>query len=165
MNNWTTTYLINEKSVAPNAALYALSLYITGYTIMRLLLGTALRAVATNKMMFASIVLIVSGTIVLALAGSYTVAVTGLVILGAGLSGGFPLMLGVVAGRFAELSGTAFSFVLVIALIGNMLVNYLLGLIAERTGIHHLITVAFAEAAVMLVLAITIFTRNQAEPT
>jgi MFS transporter, FHS family, glucose/mannose:H+ symporter len=163
MNNWTTSYIISEKSIAENAALYALSLYVAGYTIMRLLLGTAFRAVPVNKLMFISILLIVAGTLILLLAGSYAVAVTGLVILGAGLSGGFPLMLGIVAGRFAELSGTAFSFVLVIALVGNMLVNYVLGVIAERSGIHHLITVAFTEAALMLLLAFIIFKKHMAE--
>jgi MFS family permease len=164
MNNWTTSYLMSEKSIVANAALYALSLYIAGYTVMRLLLGTALRRVAVNKLMFLSICLIVSGTLVLLVAGSFAVAVTGLVILGAGLSGGFPLMLGIVAGRFADLSGTAFSVVLVIALVGNMLVNYLLGIIAERSGIHHLITVAFAEAAMMLILALIIFRSSKPEP-
>jgi fucose permease len=115
--------------------------------------------------MFISISLIAAGTLILMLAASYSIAVAGLVLLGAGLSGGFPLMLGIVAGRFADLSGTAFSFVLVIALVGNMLVNYLVGIIAQRSGIHHLITVAFAEAAVMLVLALTIFRSSKADPS
>jgi MFS transporter, FHS family, glucose/mannose:H+ symporter len=157
MNNWTTSYLINEKSVPAVSALYALSIYVAGYTLLRLLLGTVFRAVSIELLIFGSIFLTVVGSCVLTLADGYGMAVIGLFITGAGLSGGFPLMLGIVAARFADLSATAFSFVLVIALIGNMLVNYLMGIIAEREGIQHLVTVAFAEAVIMLVIGVAIF--------
>ena len=157
MNNWTTSYLINEKSIPAVSALYGLSIYVAGYTLLRLLLGTVFRAVSTKLLIFGSIFLTVVGSCLLMLANGYGMAVTGLFITGAGLSGGFPLMLGIVAARFADLSATAFSFVLVIALIGNMLVNYLMGIIAEREGIQHLVTVAFAEAVVMLVIGVAIF--------
>jgi MFS transporter, FHS family, glucose/mannose:H+ symporter len=162
MNNWTTTYLIDEKSIPARSALYALSVYIAGYTLLRLLLGTVLRTLSTKLLIFGSILLTILGSCVLLLANSYGIALTGLFIIGAGLSGGFPLMLGIVAARFADLSATAFSFVLVIALIGNMLVNYLMGIIAEREGIQHLLTVAFAEALVMVLIGLMIFRRKSA---
>ena len=49
------------------------------------------------------------------------VALTGFMLLGAGFAGGFPIMLGFVGERYKNLSGTAFSFVLTVALLGNML--------------------------------------------
>jgi sugar phosphate permease len=63
---------------------------------------------------------------------------------------------GFVGEIYTELSGTAFSFVLFVALIGNMLINYGMGIISKNFGINHLITVAFCETLIMIVLAIYI---------
>jgi fucose permease len=70
-------------------------------------------------------------------------------------------MLGILGERFAERSGTAFSFALVIGLSGNMLVNYLMGVIAKTYGIHHVTTVIFIELALMLILGFFIFRSNR----
>jgi len=48
---------------------------------------------------------------------------------------------------------------LVVALIGNMLVNYLMGIIANRYGIHQLTNVALIELFVMIMLSVFIFKR------
>jgi sugar phosphate permease len=83
----------------------------------------------------------------------------GLVLLGAGLANGFPIMLGFVGDRYTELSGTAFSLVLFIALLGNTLINYGMGIIAQNFGIRHLITVAFAGSTVMILLCLVILNK------
>jgi fucose permease len=100
--------------------------------------------------------MILIGLLFLAIGESFNASVTGLIILGAGLAGGFPIMLGFVGNSYRELSGTAFSLVLVIALVGNIIINYCMGIIAQEYGIQHLITVAFAELFVMIVLCIFI---------
>jgi hypothetical protein len=46
--------------------------------------------------------------------------------------------------------------VFVFALVGNMLVNYLMGFIAETYGIRHLTTVSFIEIGVMTLLSLAI---------
>jgi FHS family glucose/mannose:H+ symporter-like MFS transporter len=152
INNWTTTYLKVQLSVTESNRLYALSLYVLGMTVMRFLTGSIFRSVSEKKMMLVSFIIILSGIILLKYAPSFYLAVTGLILLGAGLAAGFPVMLGITGSCYAERSGTAFSFVLVVSLIGNMLVNYLMGIIAKRYGIYHLTTVAFAELAVMVTL-------------
>jgi fucose permease len=62
-------------------------------------------------------------------------------------------MLGIVGEKFADLSGTAFSIVLTIALLGNMIVNFLMGVIAEKFGIIHLTSMAFILTAIMVLLS------------
>lgn len=156
INNWTTTYLVTGLSVSRSNALYALSLYVVGMAVMRLVTGSILRNVPEQKILLVSFVLLLTGCFLLRSSTSYNVAVGGLILIGAGLSAGFPVMLGFVGDRFADLSATAFSFVLTIALIGNMIVNYLMGIIAETYGIHHLTSVALALLATMLVLSIAI---------
>ena len=159
INNWTTTYLTKQLSVTESNALYALSLFVVGMAVMRLLSGSVLRTVSPKKILIASFVLILAGIIFLKYTQAFYFAVAGLILLGAGLANGFPVMLGITGGRYAERSGTAFSFVLAVALIGNMLVNYLMGIIANRYGIHQLTNVALIELFVMIMLSVFIFKR------
>ena len=162
INNWTTTFLTSGLAVSQNNALYALSLFVTGMTIMRLLLGSVFRNTSLRKLWVAAFAMIFLGLIFLWIGKYFSLSVTGLIFLGAGLAGGFPLMLGLVGDRYKELSGTAFSLVFVIALLGNMLINYGMGIIAQIYGIRHLITVAFIELVVMIILCYNILvTRKQ----
>jgi MFS transporter, FHS family, glucose/mannose:H+ symporter len=159
ISNWTTSYLTSQLQVTASNALYALTLYVIGMTVMRLLTGSVFRFVSPVKMLLASLGILFLGILFLHFGKTFSLAITGLILIGAGLAGGFPIMLGFVGTRYVERSGTAFSFVLVIALIGNMLVNYMMGLIAHTFGIQYLTTVAFAEIGIMLLLSIFIFRR------
>jgi FHS family glucose/mannose:H+ symporter-like MFS transporter len=153
ISNWTTTFLSKELSVLPAKALYALTLFVAGMTIMRLLLGSILRNIPLAKTLITSFTIILLGLILLAAVKSFTTSLAGLFLLGAGLAAGFPVMLGLVGNYYRELSGTAFSFVLVVALGGNILINYFMGIIAQSYGIYHLVTVAFGELVVMIALS------------
>jgi fucose permease len=152
INNWTTTYLIQKLSVPENKALYALSLYVLGMAVMRIIIGSVLRKTSSNAIVNVSFVLLLAGVNVMWLSNSHSVAVAGLIMIGAGLAAGFPVMLGVVGNTFASLSGTAFSIVLTLALLGNMIVNLFMGVIAEKFGIVHLTSVAFTLTAAMILL-------------
>ncbi len=163
INNWTTTYLMVQTGVSPGKALYALSLFVVGMTVTRLLTGSVLRNVKTQSLLIASFVLLLCGCFLLN-TNNYVRAIFGLVLMGGGLAGGFPIMLAKVATRYKDLSATAFSVVLAIALLGNMLVNYMMGILAQKYGIHNLINVAFIEIAVMTVLTILIFRFQKSKP-
>ena len=156
INNWTTSFLVNRLKVHANEALYGLSLFVAGLTVMRLLIGTVLRKINSFTIMFVSLGLIFTGLLFLKTSTSLTVAVVALILLGAGLAGGFPIMFGIVGNRYSHLSGTAFSFVLVIALIGNMIVNYGMGIVAEHFGVQQVVNVALVELAVMSMLCLFI---------
>lgn len=152
INNWATTYLITKGAMTEANALYALSLHIVGMIAMRLLTGSIFRSVPQVKIMWTCLILLPLGIFLMQAGTSKTVIIAGLILSGAGLAGGFPVMLGFVGERFAALSGTAFSFVFVVALIGNMLINYLMGVIVHRYGVLHLTTVSYMEVIVMVAL-------------
>ena len=151
INNWTTTYLINRGAMSESNALYALSLHIAGMITMRLLTGSVFRLVSQVKMMWACLILLFAGIFLMQMSAKGLI-VAGLVLSGAGLAGGFPIMLGFVGERFAALSGTAFSFVFVVALVGNMLINYAMGFIVHNYGVQHLSTVCYIEIGTMVLL-------------
>jgi len=156
INNWTTSYLLDQLAVPQNKALYTLSAFVAGMAGMRLISGTFFRTVPVRRILAFSFLLILISLVLIKTSNSYLLATTGFVILGAGLAGGFPIMLGFAGERFPELSGTAFSIALFIALLGNMLINYLMGVISQNFGIKHLITVAFAESIIMILLFLVI---------
>lgn len=159
INNWTTTYLTATGKVTESNALYALSLHIVGMIVMRILIGSVLRHVSSLKIILISLLLLLAGTVLLQLETSFAIAVIGLVLLGAGVAAGFPVMLGFVGERYQAQSGTAFSFVFVIALVGNMLINYLTGRVVKDYGVFHVTTVSYLTIAVMMLLCIFIFKR------
>ncbi len=153
INNWTTSYLTVYLGIPANKALYGLSLYLAGMTGMRLLLGTVLKSISVKRILFVSFVMIGSGCVLLQLGEAYILATVGLVLIGAGFGGGFPVMLGLLGSRYAQLSGTAFGIVLTVALAGNILVNYGMGIIVQQFGIQHLVTVSYVELGVMILLS------------
>lgn len=161
LNNWTTTYLIEDMMIPQGKALIALSSFVAGMAFMRLLIGTILRSLSERKLLIISFVILFAGLIFMRFGNTVLTAFSGLILLGAGLAAGFPAMLGITGARYAELSGTAFSLVLFIALLGNMSVNYMMGIIATKFGIQHLITVAMVLFILMITLYILIFRKNK----
>jgi MFS family permease len=145
-------------------ALYALSLHVSGMVVMRLLVGSVLSRVPQTLIMWICLVLLALGVFVMQISTSMPLATVGLILSGAGLAGGFPVMLGFVGERFAALSGTAFSFVFVVALVGNMLVNYLMGVVVHKFGIAQLTTACYIGTAIMALLYIFI-TRRLSQST
>ncbi len=156
MNNWTTTYLTDHLSLTQGRALYGLTLFVAGMVIMRLLTGTLLRNIPVKRILITSFIIILLGMFCIISGISPAIELLGFMLTGAGLAGGFPVMLGIVGERYKELSGTAFSFVLTIGLLGNMLVNYGMGIISQRYGIGNMITVMFTETIIMIILALII---------
>ncbi|HYC30251.1 MAG TPA: MFS transporter, partial [Chitinophagaceae bacterium] len=161
LNNWTTTYFTEYLGFKENVALYALSLYLAGMTVMRLLIGSVLRSVPLSQLMFGSMGLMLGGILLVAFGKNYFSSVCGLTLCGVGLAAGFPIMLGMAGSRYASNSATAFSIILTIALVGNMLVNILMGFISGNFGIRHLTTVFVGEWLLLVILAAMIFSRRE----
>lgn len=161
MNNWTTTYLMDHMQVQHGTALYALSAFVAGMAVIRILIGTLLKSMHPRGLLIISFMIIFTGLILMRWVHSQEAAFAGLILLGAGLAAGFPVMLGVTGTRYAELSGTAFSIVLSIALLGNMTVNYGMGVIAKNYGIRHLMTVAIGLLLAMVIIYIFLFIVNK----
>ncbi len=159
INNWTTTYLTTVTALPAAKALLALSASVAGMTVMRLMLGSVMKGLSEKRVMALSFGLLLVALIALTASRSALPATIALFLAGAGLAAGFPVMLGMVGTRYPHLSATAFSLVMVIALTGNMIINYSMGQVAQNHGIRHLLTFTYAEVAVMAVIAIVIFRR------
>src|SRR5690606_29358150 len=163
INNWTTTYLEKHFSFAGSRALFTLSLYVAGLTVMRLALGSVLRNVSPSRIMALSLALLFTGAFILRTTHTPAFATAALIISGAGLAAGFPVMLGFAGARFAELSATAFSIILTVALAGNMIINYVTGIVIDRFGIGQYTTITLVLYAAMVPLTYFILRKQQKE--
>jgi len=135
-NNWTTTYLQKGAGINERDSLYILTFYIAGLTVARLILGYILKVISSYYLMMISLVLSILGGFVLLTAHTYNQAMIAYIINGIGFAAGFPVMLAYAGQLFPALSGTAFGIVLVIALIGNTIVNYLFGILSHSYGVY-----------------------------
>ena len=134
-NNWTTLFLKEDKGLDLEKALYTLSVFVVGLTITRLLLGKLLRKIQPITILQSSMALVIVAAFALTITLEEIWLLACFFLLGTGFAAGFPVILGYAGERFAHLSGTAFSIIITIALIGNLLSNYVLGVLSEAYGI------------------------------
>lgn len=154
MNNWSVSYFMQHLQVDQKQALVALSFLVLGMTLMRILTGGVFRNISTKNLLRIAFVLLSVGAVCLfiQLPLSYYLNTLGLFLIGAGLSPGFPVMLGLTGNMYKEISGTAFSFVMLIALTGNIVINYITGVLVQYFGVRAFIYVIFAEIILMFIL-------------
>ena len=148
VGGWTATFFKDELRITERRALVYLSLYWFGMMLARLALGSVLKRAAPTRVQLACIALGFVGAATLILARDASVAALGVFLLGVGFAATFPVVLGFVGDRYAELSGTAFSVVIVMALTGGMLLPWLTGVLGATYGLR----TSFAIVPVALVL-------------
>ncbi|WP_164735357.1 MFS transporter [Pseudoflavitalea rhizosphaerae] len=161
INNWATTYLVEKGGMDERAALFALTLHVAGMVLMRLLNGSILSNVSPKTSIYTCLLLLAIGVLLMQYGHYKPLMIAGLVLSGAGVAAGFPVMLGIVGERFPQQSGTAFSFVFAFALVGNMLLNYLMGVVVHEYGIAHLTSVSYLVIACMMIVSLVLFRNNQ----
>jgi MFS family permease len=138
INNWTTTFLQNDMKIPEKDSLFALSCYLGGLTITRLLLGKLLKKISSFRIMIVSLLITAAGILLFLYSSSHNTALVALIVIGVGVAASFPVILGYIGQIYANLSGTAFSIAFVIALSGNTLANYLFGIISNSYGTKQL---------------------------
>jgi len=130
-----------------------------GMTLTRLGLSQVLKKKTPWKVVFVSLCMVTGGIALLEFSRMFYVALAGVGIIGVGLAASFPVMLSYTAGFFPNNSGTSFSIVIGIALLGNTLLNVFTGYILNTYGIGKLNILLFAFIVVMLILLRIINTR------
>ena len=160
VGGWTATFFNEELGVAANRALVLLSLYWFGMMLARLALGTALRDAVPSRALAGCITLGLLGSALLLSAHGVFPAALGVFLLGTGFAATFPVVLSYVAERYAALSGTAFSVVLVMALTGGMVLPYVTGVLGGVRGLRTSFLIV-PSALVLLALLLSIVVRWQ----
>jgi FHS family glucose/mannose:H+ symporter-like MFS transporter len=152
-NNWTTTYLETVKEIEASDALFILSSFVGAITVARIILGKVLRIFNPLKVMVVGFVIVYIGCLLLFYSSSFFMLMVGMVAIGMGLASGFPVILGYIGKIYTHLSGTAFSIAITIALLGNVIANYLMGQISQQLGVvvlPYFIVIAISTLLILL---------------
>ncbi|MCX6238928.1 MAG: MFS transporter [Bacteroidia bacterium] len=128
-NTWIASYMELYRGFSSEISLYALSFVVVGLGAGRLLLSFLLRSISKISILTISMLLSAIGILLISLFDTSSTAIAGTLLMGFGFASTFPIILGEIGERYKEISGTAFSFALVIALTGNTLINLLVGVI------------------------------------
>ncbi|HOY20585.1 MAG TPA: MFS transporter [Haliscomenobacter sp.] len=156
INNWTTSYLIEQK-IDVRWTLYALTSYVAGLSLFRLLTGSLFRNIASSRMLGIGMGLLIVGSLILGWLPGLAWAFTGLILVGFGLALGFPVMFGLSSSLYSKTSGTAIGIILAISLIGNLLANFLMGYMAQAWGIGVFSVALLSAALVQAVFCFLVF--------
>jgi fucose permease len=138
-NDWMTRYFKNSVLSGVNSserdAQLALVTLTGAMVATRLALSWLLKRIRSRVVLLASVATTMCGALCLALTKNYNLSLLGALLVGSGLAAVFPVVLGHVGDRYAQLSGTAFSTIFVLALAGNMAVNKTFGQVAQAYGV------------------------------
>jgi MFS family permease len=103
-----------------------------GVGVGRLILSILLTKMSRKLILLSSMLMAASGIYLITLFPSVTVAIIGTFMMGLGFASTFPVIFSEIGERYKDVSGTAFSFALVIALTGNTLINLLVGVVSLK---------------------------------
>lgn len=130
-NNWTVLYLVNNAFTSQETALLSITVMILALTVARIALVWLLKRINPNKILTFSLLLAIVGYLLL-IKPTYITTLIGMAFIGMGLASTFPIILGKIGTLYSSLSGTAFSIALVMALIGNNILNSMTGLFTGK---------------------------------
>lgn len=164
VGGWTSTFFKENLGLQGQGGLLVLALFPLGMTLMRLVLGTALRNVKPARLLVGCISLAFAGAVLLLLSTATTPGAAGVFLAGAGMAAGFPVILSFVGDRYAALTGTAFSIVLVIALTGGSLMPGLTGALGQRYGLRPSLVLVPVALLLQLALLALVLRRLAATP-
>jgi MFS transporter, FHS family, glucose/mannose:H+ symporter len=136
VGGWSASFLNEVLDVEAGRSVLFLSFYWSGLIIARLSLGKILMKFSQTRVFFASLLIAFTGSLLMLMSNGIGMAIPGLVITGLGFAAIFPLALAWVGDFYSRLSGTAFSLVLTIAILGGMLFPWITGIIANVGGLR-----------------------------
>lgn len=152
-NNWSTSYFGQTTDIPANQALMALTCMVAGLTVARMLQVVIFKKVKPEVVLPYSLILTATGFGLLMFSPGFARAASGMVLVGMGLSGTYPVILSILGNRYPSLSGTAFSVALAIALVGQTMMNGLMGMLSQYdNGISLYPYLMIASLLIMLLL-------------
>lgn len=150
---WISTYLQGTFGLGSGPASLLLAGYWAAIMAGRLFASRLSGSVRGGTLILGSALVSLAAAITLAAAPSGGTAGAAAVILGLGFAAIYPTTLALVGGRFAALSGTAFSVVIAVGLVGGMLAPWLAGRIAEASSLRQALLIPVFNCAMIVVLA------------
>jgi fucose permease len=157
--NFTVRFLEGTLKIDANVATLSLTWFTIGMLVGRFPLGFLMKKLNPVKTMYLYLAVALVGVAVLyfAPAMAWIFAATALIGFGAGAT--FPVVFNYLGGAFREMSGTAFSIAIFIALFGQFSFNKIVGVLFDRSQFDFF-PAAMAFAIVMMMILLQVAKRK-----
>lgn len=136
LGGWSADYARDVLSLEEWQSIFLLSLFWIGMMTARIVLSPLLRFQPAARLFPFFLLVTLAGAGLLLVVPNAVAAGSGLFLLGAGLASGFPILLGFLGEIYQDLTGTAFSAVFVMALVGGSALPYLTGVLGDWQGLR-----------------------------
>lgn len=156
-NNWATSFALTVVTPDSGIALMALTLSNICLVISRLLLGIILLKVKPARVLYGCWSCVLIGSLVMYFVHTVPGLYLGMALIGFGFGAGFPVILGYTGELYPGFTGTAFSIVITIALIGNTIINGLTGVVSQKFGVSYFPLVMVASVIAMMIIFAVVF--------
>jgi len=157
VGGWTSTYLIENFRFSKMSASLVLAGYWGAMMIGRLLVSKKLVKVSKNDtLILSSACWALTGTAIMAGTSSGILASVGVVFTGLGFAAIFPTTLAIAGEAFSDLTGTAFSVIFMVALAGGMTAPWLVGKVANASGLRTGLIIPVIGCAMIIVIQLAI---------
>jgi fucose permease len=153
--NFTVRFLESMHGIAAGTATLSLTWFTIGMLAGRLVLGFLMKKLHDSQTLYLYLSVALIGVALLNYAPTLVWMCVATTLIGFGAGATFPVVFNYLGGAFRELSGTAFSIAIFIALCGQFTFNKIVGVLFDKTMFDYLpIAMAFAIVMIMVLLPI-----------
>ena len=157
--NFTPQFLEKSAGIAPGAATLSLTWFTIGMLTGRLVLGVTLKKLKDNPTLYLYLSIALVGVALLYWAPNIALVYTATALIGWGVGATYPVAFNYLGATFKELSGTAFSIAIFIALWGQFAFNKIAGIFFDRA--HHACFPAMLVLAVVMMMVLLPIARKK----
>ena len=153
--SFTPAFLEREHAMEQGAAALSLTWFTVGMFIGRMLLSGLMKKLKDNGTLILYLSIALVGVVLLYFMSGAAAIYVAMALIGFGVGATYPVVLAYLGGAFREMSGTAFSIAIFIALCGQFAFNKFVGVMFDDGGHAYFpLTLAFAVAMMMLLLPV-----------
>jgi FHS family glucose/mannose:H+ symporter-like MFS transporter len=151
---WVSTFAQESIGATPSAAALILAGYWAMLMVGRIVASRAVGVIGSMRLVLWSTLLALGAAALVRFASSSAMATAGVVVLGFGFAAIVPTIMSVLGTAFAKFSGTVFGVAFGVGIVGGMLAPWLVGRIAQASGIREGFALPVVCAAMVVVLQI-----------
>lgn len=160
IGGWTSTY-VDSTGNSSRMATLVLAAYWGALMLSRMLAARVLRVAGKSQLVVAAALMSLAGCGILLSARSLGLLFAGAALIGLSYGPIFPTTLAIAGDRYSKRAGTVFGLLFSIALIGGMVLPWVVGQVSQRAGVHAGMIVPSLAAIGIVVLSAALMWRER----
>jgi MFS transporter, FHS family, glucose/mannose:H+ symporter len=156
IGGWISTYLQESFGIQAAAAALILAGFWGALMAGRIVASRIVGALGNTRLVLLSAILALVAATVLRFTSSGAMAAAGVLLIGLGFAAIYPTVLAIVGNAFPRFSGTAFGIVLGVGLTGGMISPWVVGRMAQVSGLRQGLAIPVLNCAMIIVLQLFI---------